>query len=115
MVAWWVSVSGSSHPTQRLADSAACWSVDQVALSLWLRHWVYAYDEVKSNDNLTLQLYSIPSFRWGNEAEILTIVILRENKFFCHFKGEEIFGNILGERNFSKTLGDVSRGKILNF
>ena len=24
---------------QRLADSAACWSVDQVALSLWLRHW----------------------------------------------------------------------------
>ena len=76
---------------------------------------VYAYDEVKSNDNLTLQLYSIPSFRWGNEAEILTIVILRENKFFCHFKGEEIFGNILGERNFSKTLGDVSRGKILNF
>src|SRR6218665_986024 len=30
-----------SHPTtlQRFADSAACWSVDQVALSLWLRHW----------------------------------------------------------------------------
>jgi len=24
---------------QLLADSAACWSVDQVALSLWLRHW----------------------------------------------------------------------------
>src|SRR6218665_2053875 len=24
--------------TQRFADSAACWSVDQVALSLWLRH-----------------------------------------------------------------------------
>src|SRR6218665_3073383 len=23
---------------QLLADSAACWSVDQVALSLWLRH-----------------------------------------------------------------------------
>src|SRR6218665_1795682 len=24
---------------QRFANSAACWSVDQVALSLWLRHW----------------------------------------------------------------------------
>jgi len=37
----WVSVSSSpSHPTtlQRFTDSAACWSVDQVAPSLWLRH-----------------------------------------------------------------------------
>ena len=24
---------------QLLADSAACWPVDQVALSFWLRHW----------------------------------------------------------------------------
>ena len=43
---------------------------------------VYAYyDEVKSNGNLTLQLYSITSYHEGNEAEILTIAILGENKF----------------------------------
>ena len=47
----------------------------------------------------------------GNEEEILIIVILGENKFFCHFRGEEIL-SILGERNFSERLRDVSRGKI---
>jgi len=53
---------------------------------------VYAYDEVKSNGNLTLQLYSITSSRGVNEAEILIIAILREINFFCHFRGEEFFG-----------------------
>jgi len=27
-----------NYYAQRFTDSAACWSVDQVALSLWLRH-----------------------------------------------------------------------------
>src|SRR6218665_948670 len=56
---------------------------------------VYAYDEVKSNGrpNLTLQLYSIPSSHGGNEAEILIIAILWENKFFA-ISGEDIFGAI---------------------
>ena len=51
---------------------------------------VYAYDVVKSNGNLTLQLSSVPSYHGGNEAEILIIAILGGNKFFCHLKGKDI-------------------------
>ena len=50
---------------------------------------VYAYDEVKSNGNLTLQLYSIPSSHGGNEAEILTTAILGETKFFAILRGKK--------------------------
>ena len=79
---------------------------------------VYAYDVVKSNDksnSTTLLHVSIPSFHWGNEAEILIIAILGENELFCHFKGEEMFRHFMGERNFNERLGDVFRGKYYFF
>jgi len=41
------------------------------------------YDVVKSNCNLTLQLYSVPSYNGGNEAEILIIAILWERNFWA--------------------------------
>jgi len=40
--------------TQRFADSAACWSVDQVALSLWLRHCVFGLWREEKCSNLPL-------------------------------------------------------------
>ena len=69
---------------------------------------VCAYDEV--NGNLTLKLYSIP---WGNEAEILTIAILGENKFFVILGGSNFGGHFRGNK-FSERLGNVV-GKNINF
>jgi len=50
----------------------------------------------------------------GNEAEILIIAILGENKFFDILGGKKFFGHFRG-RNFSERLGDVCRGEILIF
>jgi len=60
---------------------------------------VYAYDVGKSNGNLTLQLYSVPSYHGGNEAKILILAILGENKFFCHFRKKKVL-SILGGKKF---------------
>jgi len=35
------------------ADSAGCWSVDQVALSLWLRHWEGLILKERHNERTT--------------------------------------------------------------
>src|SRR6218665_2005402 len=77
---------------------------------------VYAYDEVKSNGNLTTTLLH-PIIPWGNEAEILIIAILGEKKlfaisggkkFFWHFRGKEILViSLVHER-----LGDAFRGTV---
>ena len=58
---------------------------------------VYAYDELKSNGNLTLLHPIVP---WGNEAEILIIAILGENKLFAILGGKKFGGGILGGKKF---------------
>src|SRR6218665_2200309 len=44
---------------QLLADSAACWSVDQVALSLWLRHCAHETNFSHSPNGVMQTMQSI--------------------------------------------------------
>ena len=70
---------------------------------------------MKSNDNLTLQLYSIPSFHGENEAEILIIAILGENEFFAILGGEEIFRHFRGKEILVKDWVTFVGGKYYLF
>src|SRR6218665_974405 len=66
---------------QRFADSAACWPVDQVALSLWLRHcchqslyFVYCmvcvlYVDFCSNSNYDNSTYTYRDLELGVNDE----------------------------------------------
>jgi len=43
---------------QRFANSAACWSVDQVALSLWLRHCFWSFGSASDSGHACMYMYA---------------------------------------------------------
>ena len=51
---------------QLLADSAACWSVDKVALSLWLRHcFVYIISKSPNQVSKSIQVVGHQDMKQG--------------------------------------------------